>query len=172
VVVLGIVAALALAAAGLAFALAFLTVRGSTSASTPTPATTTTYTFTDPSTRMTATVTDPKIDTTGDARFSPHPGHEFFVVHVTLHNGAASSRTYFGVDFHAIDQVNVDYGRAQFYPVSKDGAYLGYGLLPAGRSVSGSVVFEIPVSTSTLTVSWDDSNALKPPKELGTFQLR
>lgn len=155
-----------------AAAAAFLLTRtGSTAPATVGSPAPQTFSFRDPGTGVQATVSDPKIDETGDAQHVPPAGHEFFVIRATLHNGGKVDQTYFGLDFHAADQDGSTYTRTEQYPTG-DGAYIGYGLIHAGQTKSGVLVYVIPRTTTTIALSWDDGKLISPPKALGTFQLK
>jgi ribosomal protein L40E len=139
---------------------------------TPSPTPPTTFSFTDPTTGVGATVDSPRIDGSGDAGRTPSSGKEFVVVPATVHNGGAGDASYYGLDFSAYDQKDNQYRRVQetMYP-RQDGKYIGFGALTKGQTHSGVVVFELPLNTPTVTIKWDDSKNINPPKTLGTFHL-
>lgn len=158
---------------------AFLALHKSNSTTaSPTPAATSapatgSFSYTDPLTSVTATVSDPRTDATGDSAHKPTSGDEFFIFDASLHNAAGVDRHYFGLDFHVSDQNGNPYTRLAdgFFPAS-DGKYIGFGSVPAGGTQKGQLVYQIPTSTTTITVGWDDDSKIAPPKDLGTFHLK
>jgi Domain of unknown function (DUF4352) len=101
----------------------------------------------------------------------PSRGPIWFWLYVTVDNRGRAKYFYNPLDFHARDERQRQYTEGVF-ELSGQHRELGNGKLPPRAVTSGWVGFEISTAARSLTILWDDGNALASPMEVGTYPVR
>jgi hypothetical protein len=88
---------------------------------------------------------------------------------VTIRNTSSKPEDYNELDFNVVDQKGQTYSPDVFLT---DRPELNSGSMPAGEMRSGWMGFEVPTSTTSLTVTWSDAYNLSPPAEIAHLRVR
>ncbi len=128
------------------------------------------WSYTDKQTGMTATIVRVLADYKGGEFIKPKKGRFWEEAEVTVHNGSKKPQYYNTFDFAAVDNRGVTYNNA--FTGESNRPDLGSGKMPAHQTRRGWLIFEIPKSTKTLTITWGDGYKLDPPAEIVKLRLR
>lgn len=125
-------------------------------------------TYSDSQTKMSVSI-DKSTLSSGENQFnSPKTGNVWALYDVTVTNNGVNAADYNPFDFKAVD----DQGQTYNAMVTlENSAPLDAGSIPPGEFRSGWIGFEVPQSTSSLLITWDDAFHLSPPAELERFTL-
>jgi len=107
-------------------------------------------------------------DSQGGQFVHPAPGYLWALLYAQVWNDGTQPHDYNRLDFQAVDQAGQTFSASVYLT---DRPELDSGNLPAGELRAGWIGFEVPVSTQRLLLTWDDSNTLSPPAEIGHYTV-